>query len=149
MTNEFIQSQKVKLLALKITLENSLGLKGVKEEMHIEAHADSLDMGTALSQIDTVAREINHKTGLLRKVKIALLEIQEGGYGVCIDCADSISQPRLMAVPWTNRCRECQEVEEGEKTGPVGRKSKAYGDSDLNAWAKECTGVYWGRNGRL
>lgn len=49
----------------------------------------------------------------LRQVEDALDRIQEGKYGVCVECGQQISQKRLEAVPWADHCISCQ-----EKRGP-------------------------------
>ena len=42
----------------------------------------------------------------------ALEMIQEGSYGMCIDCKESISSRRLASYPNTARCLVCQETAE-------------------------------------
>jgi RNA polymerase-binding transcription factor DksA len=37
----------------------------------------------------------------LKQVRAALQRIQDGTYGVCIDCGRRIEPARLEAVPWT------------------------------------------------
>ncbi len=46
---------------------------------------------------------------LLRQVEEALQRIDDGTYGVCPECSQSISQKRLEAVPWASFCITCQE----------------------------------------
>jgi DnaK suppressor protein len=50
-----------------------------------------------------------HNAALLRQVKDALGRINEGTYGVCDDCGQTISPKRLEAVPWAGYCISCQE----------------------------------------
>ena len=50
----------------------------------------------------------------LAQVKDALQRIDEGTYGVCIDCGRKIPAPRLDAVPWTPYCAEDQEKHDKE-----------------------------------
>lgn len=49
----------------------------------------------------------------------ALVRLDEGRYGVCVDCGTPISEDRLKAVPFAQRCKACQEqaesIEEIEK----------------------------------
>src|SRR3974377_2060025 len=46
---------------------------------------------------------------LLREVSDALRRIEQGTYGVCLECQDPISVKRLDAVPWARYCVTCQE----------------------------------------
>ena len=42
----------------------------------------------------------------LKKVKEALVRIEDGTYGVCTSCQEVISDERLMANPAANTCRD-------------------------------------------
>lgn len=46
----------------------------------------------------------------------ALRKINEGAYGICIDCGQPISEKRLVSYPNASRCLSCQEILE-EKGG--------------------------------
>lgn len=56
--------------------------------------------------------EVEEYRGITR----ALERIKEGGYGLCMDCGNSISEKRLNSFPGTMRCLACQESFE-EKPG--------------------------------
>src|SRR5215467_12592931 len=47
---------------------------------------------------------------LLREVSDALHRIDNGHYGICLECEEPISQKRLDAVPWARYCVTCQEA---------------------------------------
>ena len=56
---------------------------------------------------------------LLREIADALHRIDQGAYGVCMECDEPISPKRLDAVPWARYCVACQEaialrIESGE-----------------------------------
>src|SRR5215475_11807673 len=46
---------------------------------------------------------------LLREVSGALHRIDNGQYGVCLECEEPISAKRLEAVPWARYCVTCQD----------------------------------------
>jgi DnaK suppressor protein len=46
---------------------------------------------------------------LLREVTDALRRIDQGTYGTCMECEQTISVKRLEAVPWARYCVTCQE----------------------------------------
>src|SRR4051812_31934646 len=54
----------------------------------------------------------------LAQVNDALQRIEEGTYGICIDCGRDIPQARLDAVPWTPYCAEDQAKH--DKEGQLG-----------------------------
>jgi DnaK suppressor protein len=53
-----------------------------------------------------------HETAELAELDAALLRLDEGTYGVCIDCAGAIPEARLKALPAAPRCMACQEKTE-------------------------------------
>ncbi len=46
---------------------------------------------------------------ILKAVDEALKKIEEGTYGLCIDCGELISEQRLEAMPYAVRCMQCKE----------------------------------------
>src|SRR5215813_15283390 len=46
---------------------------------------------------------------LLREVGDALVRIEHGAYGICLECEEPISPKRLDAVPWARYCVVCQD----------------------------------------
>jgi len=48
----------------------------------------------------------------MRDIEAALQRIRNGEYGVCIDCGDAVTFPRLMAYPTAKRCIVCQKQRE-------------------------------------
>jgi len=49
---------------------------------------------------------------LLLQIQEALARMENGAYGACVHCGDTIAMPRLQAVPWTRYCIDCQELQE-------------------------------------
>ncbi|TXH76573.1 TraR/DksA C4-type zinc finger protein [Thiobacillus sp.] len=48
----------------------------------------------------------------MRDIEAALQRIRNGEYGICTDCGDAVTFPRLMAYPTAKRCIVCQEQRE-------------------------------------
>src|SRR5947199_3291043 len=46
---------------------------------------------------------------LLREISDALQRIEQGTYGVCLECEEPFTVQRLEAVPWARYCVTCQE----------------------------------------
>jgi len=47
-------------------------------------------------------------TKLLRAIEDAIHRLDQGVYGVCMDCENEIPALRLDAVPWTRVCVDCK-----------------------------------------
>jgi len=46
---------------------------------------------------------------LIRQASEALGRIDDGSYGLCLQCGQPISAKRLAALPWVALCIGCQE----------------------------------------
>jgi DnaK suppressor protein len=49
---------------------------------------------------------------LVLQIDAALRRMDEGTYGRCANCGQTIAAPRLEAVPWARFCIDCQELAE-------------------------------------
>lgn len=49
---------------------------------------------------------------MLMQIDEALVRVREGTFGVCTNCAVTIGEKRLDAIPWTAHCIDCQELQE-------------------------------------
>jgi DnaK suppressor protein len=45
---------------------------------------------------------------LLRAIEEAIHRIDQGTYGICMECENEIAPARLEAVPWTRVCIDCK-----------------------------------------
>ena len=50
-----------------------------------------------------------HDTAEIAAVNAALARIEDGSYGVCLECGARIAEARLHAAPEAVRCIHCQE----------------------------------------
>ena len=55
---------------------------------------------------------IQMKAETLSKINEALGRLEEGMYGNCFECGEEISEPRLRALPFAVRCKDCEEARE-------------------------------------
>ena len=55
---------------------------------------------------------IQMKAETLDKIDAALQRLAEGTYGDCVECGAEIAGPRLRALPFAVRCRDCEEARE-------------------------------------
>ena len=80
-----------------------------REAAAIDTSADALDqIQHAVEReqaLDTLARE----SARLRDAREALRRLDNGIFGICLDCEEDINLKRLTAIPWAARCIVCQE----------------------------------------
>jgi DnaK suppressor protein len=76
---------------------------------------DTADEATT-SELQSTAFAVGAlETKTLEQVRSALRRIEDGTYGLCIDCGRPIEPARLEAVPWTPYCRADQEKHDSEE----------------------------------
>ena len=80
------------------------------------------DMGLALAQI---------QSAMLERIDAALARVAEGRYGDCVECGTPIPSPRLRALPFAVRCRECEAARESVPTTASGLRRWAVERGDL------------------
>ena len=98
--------------ALEAKLREALGSSVAREDVQIEYLADPLDQIKSNLDREMALQSIDHKARLVQDLQLALAAIEDGTYGVCERCDQSIPPKRLDAVPWARRCVPCQSVEE-------------------------------------
>jgi DnaK suppressor protein len=81
---------------------------------------DSADQAVLNYQKELLFTQSTHGHGQLSLVRLALERIQEGSFGECLLCGETIGEKRLEALPWTPYCIACQEkIENGQLEDPV------------------------------
>jgi DnaK suppressor protein len=85
---------------------------GWRDSIAVRASADPTDMTQHIVEREMASRDLSRNASLLRDVRAALSRIDEGTYGLCIECEEAIAPRRLAAVPWAARCLACQESAE-------------------------------------
>jgi DnaK suppressor protein len=89
-----------------------------RDGIAIEKSADQMDEIQYATERDLAIRNVDRESTLLRQVKAALRRIHNGTFGTCVDCEETISPKRLIAVPWATRCIKCQEATDREGQEP-------------------------------
>ena len=78
--------------------------------------ADALDIATMESNRDFQLRIRDRERVLIRKIREALVKIQQDEYGYCVTCGNEISEKRLIARPVAMNCIDCKtEAEQLER----------------------------------
>jgi DnaK suppressor protein len=77
--------------------------------IHIERTAEETEQLAMASEREVAVRTLDHNAYMLREIHGALTRIEEGSYGVCLECEMQISERRMSAVPWARHCLACQD----------------------------------------
>jgi len=108
------ERQRVEHAIATLRAEHPGSLDDEVEEVNASAAGDHLaDTATA-----TLGREIDYTLGdnaeqVLSEIDAALTRIEEGTYGICVNCGDEIPPERLEANPWASLCIDCKRKAEG------------------------------------
>jgi len=76
---------------------------------------DFTDEASIESERDLVFRIKERQSGLIRKIKDALMRLEDGTFGICEECGEEISDQRLEARPIATLCIKCKEKQETEE----------------------------------
>lgn len=76
----------------------------------VDGPCDSADMADKSHEEWIYLQQNSAEVQALREVEDALDRVRQGTFGICVGCERSISQKRLLAVPWARYCISCQET---------------------------------------
>jgi DnaK suppressor protein len=80
-----------------------------RDAIAIETSADELDRVLRARERELAVQNLQALSTKLREARAALHRIQDGTYGICLECEGPISQTRLTALPSAPLCIRCQE----------------------------------------
>ncbi len=107
-----MQLKQFKELFINILKEASLTEDQLLEALTPDTGGDVVDqaMGNRDQQL---ALKLQGRQGFfLKKVKLALVKVENGSYGECEECEGEISISRLLARPTATECITCKEEKE-------------------------------------
>jgi DnaK suppressor protein len=82
------------------------------------AHSNELMETVQLAaEREFAIRALELENRCLRQIDTALRRIEDGEFGICLECEEPISPKRLAAVPWATYCLRCQELDDSRQTG--------------------------------
>jgi DnaK suppressor protein len=120
-SSENIRRLEEKLREQQAFLERNM-LTAVEQGRQTVADAtqDVADQAVSSYQKELLFTQGTNGHNQLSQVRLALERIEEGSYGECLQCGNTIGAKRLEAVPWASYCIDCQEkIENGEIADPV------------------------------
>ena len=87
-----------------------------RDGIAIEKAADALDEVQYAAERELAIRNLDRESNMMRLVRLALQRVDDGSYGVCVNCEEPINPRRLQAVPWAPYCIRCQEMADQSRT---------------------------------
>jgi len=81
-----------------------------REIIAFEKSADEMDQAGLSVEREFAVLGLNRRSEVLRNIQAALRRIENGTFGTCTNCEETIGRSRLVAVPWTRFCIRCQEA---------------------------------------
>lgn len=90
----------------------------IDDEMNF---TDSLDQASADTDRAMTVQMKNRGRDTLLQIDGALRRIDEGSFGACEHCDESISEARIKAFPFTTLCIDCKAELESEESRFPGR----------------------------
>jgi DnaK suppressor protein len=104
------------LTARRCELLNEIqsGLRDARADASGQRHyrVESGDTTEVHPEDDLAFALIQMKAQVLDRINEAVKRLDEGTYGYCDECADSIAASRLRALPFAVRCKDCEEMRE-------------------------------------
>ena len=80
-----------------------------------EICADPADRATVESDRAFTLRIRDRERKLIKKIRAALVRMDEGVFGICDECGEEIGVPRLKARPVTKLCINCKSKQEEDE----------------------------------
>ena len=86
-----------------------------REELWIVQSNEQIETIQLAGQREFAARTLERQARSLVQIGEALKRLDEGEFGICLDCEEPISAKRLAVVPWAGYCLRCQERRDGDE----------------------------------
>lgn len=112
-----LEEIKNELMARKIELEQDM-VQSYSEKFSDDQVQDPGDQALSSTMESLKSSIQDTRIDEFNRIVKALKMIDEGTYGICVDCELPISERRLKLYPDATRCLACQEAfEEGKVVG--------------------------------
>jgi DnaK suppressor protein len=113
-----MDKKKVKLYRENL-LSRRAGLVSLVEEAELfsrdydpEATQDPADMAANTYTKELIFSMSANDRQLLEMIDEAIVRIESGEYGNCVNCEEPVQEKRLEAIPWARYCLKCQDLQE-------------------------------------
>ena len=86
--------------------------KNAEEETTEESTQDIADKAVSSYVREFLYSLNDSERSTIQQIDQALLRIDGGSYGFCLNCGNPLNEKRLTAIPWSRHCVDCQELAE-------------------------------------
>ncbi|MGE5414429.1 MAG: TraR/DksA family transcriptional regulator [Syntrophomonadaceae bacterium] len=113
MTKKEMEKYRRLLEDKKSSLSSELAkTRSAEEETTEESTQDIADKAVSSYTREFLYSLTDGERTTLLQIDDALVRIEEGTYGLCLNCGQLMTEKRLNAVPWAPYCLDCQELSE-------------------------------------
>jgi DnaK suppressor protein len=113
-----MDKKKLKYYETKL-LERRTALTGIVErtetygrEADTDLTQDPADKASNAYTKELLFSQSTNDRFILTLIEEALERIEDGEYGLCVNCGKEVQPKRLEAVPWARHCITCQDLQE-------------------------------------
>ncbi len=115
MRKEKVESFRKQLLARRETIAEELRLATAQLLNEDVFYTDSVDQAAADTDRNFTLQMKNRDRNVLWQIDEAIRRLNDGTYGECDRCGESISEGRMEAFPFTTLCIDCKAELESEE----------------------------------
>lgn len=90
--------------------EEIVGKSRRREDIWIVPTNEQIEMVQLAGEREFAVRALEHQSKSLTQINRAIERIEDGEFGICLDCEEPISPKRLAVVPWAAYCLHCQQL---------------------------------------
>ena len=113
MTKKDMEKFRRLLEEKKTSLSSDLAkTRSAEEETSDEATQDIADTAVSSYTREFLYSLTDGERSTLLQIDDAIARVDDGSYGLCINCGQPMAEKRLTAVPWAPYCVDCQELAE-------------------------------------
>jgi len=87
-----------------------------RDEICVVRSNDEIETIQLAGEREFAVLALERESKSLMQVSAALRRIDDGDFGICLECEEPISSKRLAAVPWAYYCLQCQEMHDSHET---------------------------------
>lgn len=114
MTTSQLELEQIRqqLLVELNSLEHRLGIvadhMAAGADYDVQLNLDRSDLADEYAERERDVALLAIEQDQLEHIKAALARIDDGTYGICLDCGEPISPERLEVLPYATTCIRCQ-----------------------------------------
>jgi DnaK suppressor protein len=104
--------KEIKLLKKELLKTKSEIIKRNRTPEDVDVSGDEFDFIQGVSIVEMSNQLSKRDLNNFNQIQIALDKIEDGSFGICVDCGEEISLRRLQANPYSCLCILCAEAKE-------------------------------------